>query len=76
MTSIDHGISTALDRLVMERALKLAEMGIYSVTPNPHLGCVVVCPGETVIGKDHLSITRDPLVEIVAAKGRGAIVPT
>lgn len=38
--------------IFMERALQLAQMGQYSVAPNPMVGCVIVC-NNTVIGEGY-----------------------
>ncbi len=39
---------TALDRDLMGRALALAERGLFTATPNPRVGCVLVKDGRTV----------------------------
>lgn len=36
------------DRAMMARALALAEMGLYTATPNPRVGCVLVKDGAVV----------------------------
>ncbi|KPK31166.1 MAG: riboflavin biosynthesis protein RibD [Betaproteobacteria bacterium SG8_40] len=36
------------DYLFMARALRLAENGMYTTTPNPRVGCVIVGDGRTV----------------------------
>ena len=41
---------TATDRAFMARALSLAERGLYTTTPNPRVGCVIVKDG-TVLGE-------------------------
>jgi diaminohydroxyphosphoribosylaminopyrimidine deaminase/5-amino-6-(5-phosphoribosylamino)uracil reductase len=41
---------SALDQAMMRRALELAEKGLYTATPNPRVGCVLV-KGEQVIGQ-------------------------
>ena len=38
----------ANDHRFMERALELAERGLYTTTPNPRVGCVIVRGGEVV----------------------------
>ncbi|GAA5159382.1 bifunctional diaminohydroxyphosphoribosylaminopyrimidine deaminase/5-amino-6-(5-phosphoribosylamino)uracil reductase RibD [Viridibacterium curvum] len=35
----------------MHRALQLAERGLYTTTPNPRVGCVIVSPEGKVIGE-------------------------
>ena len=37
---------SAVDRAHMTRALALAARGLYTTTPNPRVGCVVVKDGE------------------------------
>ena len=39
-----------IDRLFLRRAVELAERGLYSATPNPRVGCVIV-RDEKVIGR-------------------------
>jgi diaminohydroxyphosphoribosylaminopyrimidine deaminase / 5-amino-6-(5-phosphoribosylamino)uracil reductase len=41
---------TAFDHAMMRRALALAEKGLYTTTPNPRVGCVLV-HGEGVVGE-------------------------
>jgi diaminohydroxyphosphoribosylaminopyrimidine deaminase/5-amino-6-(5-phosphoribosylamino)uracil reductase len=41
---------TALDQAMMRRALALAEKGLYTATPNPRVGCVLV-KDERVVGE-------------------------
>jgi diaminohydroxyphosphoribosylaminopyrimidine deaminase/5-amino-6-(5-phosphoribosylamino)uracil reductase len=39
---------SAPDHVYMARALQLAERGLFTTTPNPRVGCVIVKNGETV----------------------------
>jgi diaminohydroxyphosphoribosylaminopyrimidine deaminase/5-amino-6-(5-phosphoribosylamino)uracil reductase len=39
---------SALDQAMMRRALGLAEKGLYTATPNPRVGCVLVQGGKVV----------------------------
>ena len=39
---------TDADRAQMARALALAERGLYTTTPNPRVGCVIVHDGEVI----------------------------
>jgi diaminohydroxyphosphoribosylaminopyrimidine deaminase/5-amino-6-(5-phosphoribosylamino)uracil reductase len=39
---------SATDHAMMARALRLAEQGRYTTTPNPRVGCVIVRDGEIV----------------------------
>jgi diaminohydroxyphosphoribosylaminopyrimidine deaminase/5-amino-6-(5-phosphoribosylamino)uracil reductase len=36
------------DRAFMTRALELAELGLYTTTPNPRVGCVLVRDGRII----------------------------
>lgn len=38
----------ALDEVYMARALMLARRGRFTTTPNPNVGCVIVCDGQIV----------------------------
>lgn len=39
---------SAADHEMMARALRLAELGLYTTTPNPRVGCVIVKDGRVV----------------------------
>jgi diaminohydroxyphosphoribosylaminopyrimidine deaminase/5-amino-6-(5-phosphoribosylamino)uracil reductase len=41
---------SAFDRAMMQRALALAERGLYTTTPNPRVGCVIA-QGERVVAE-------------------------
>ncbi len=67
-----------LDRQYMLRAIKLAEQGRYSTTPNPNVGCVIVNHGE-VVGEGWHKKAGTPHAEVHALamagdKAAGAIV--
>lgn len=62
------------DRAFMTRALELAERGLYTTTPNPRVGCVLV-RGGAVIGEGWHQRAGGPHAEINAladARARGA----
>ena len=40
------------DHQYMQRAIKLAEQGHYTTSPNPRVGCVIVKDGE-IIGEGY-----------------------
>jgi diaminohydroxyphosphoribosylaminopyrimidine deaminase/5-amino-6-(5-phosphoribosylamino)uracil reductase len=42
---------SANDAKMMARALKLAEKGKQSTTPNPHVGCVIINSQQQIIGE-------------------------
>ncbi len=60
----------SLDRAMMERALELARKGLYTTTPNPRVGCVVVKGGK-VIGEGWHAKAGGPHAEVVALKKAG-----
>lgn len=62
----------------MARALQLARNGLYTASPNPRVGCVIVRDG-TVVGEGWHEMTGAPHAEINAlalagARARGATV--
>lgn len=62
----------------MARALELAERGLYSTTPNPRVGCVIVRDNR-VVGEGWHRKTGEPHAEIIAlaqaaGQARGATV--
>lgn len=63
------------DALFMARALALAERGLFTTTPNPRVGCVIV-RNEAVIGEGWHERVGGPHAEIAAladARSRGQI---
>lgn len=66
------------DRAHMARALALASKGLYTTTPNPRVGCVIVRDGQ-VVGEGWHRQTGEPHAEILAlaqagGKAKGATV--
>jgi diaminohydroxyphosphoribosylaminopyrimidine deaminase/5-amino-6-(5-phosphoribosylamino)uracil reductase len=61
---------TAADREFMRQALDLAERGLYTTTPNPRVGCVIVKDG-TVIASAWLEKAGMPHAEALALKAAG-----
>jgi len=53
------------DELFMQRALELAQLGIGYVSPNPRVGCVVVCDGK-IIGEGWHQKFGEPHAEVNA----------
>jgi diaminohydroxyphosphoribosylaminopyrimidine deaminase/5-amino-6-(5-phosphoribosylamino)uracil reductase len=53
------------DRTFMSRALALAERGLFTTTPNPHVGCVIVRDG-VVIGEGFHARAGGPHAEVAA----------
>ena len=67
---------TAADHAFMARALQLARRGLYSTTPNPRVGCVIVSNGD-VIGEGWHEKAGLPHAEAgaLAAMARGSGIP-
>ncbi len=54
----------------MARALRLAEHGLYTTTPNPRVGCVIVKDGE-VVGEGWHEKAGEPHAEVHALRAAG-----
>lgn len=62
---------TATDHAHMARALQLAARGIYSTTPNPAVGCVVLDGAGVVVGEGWHRQAGGPHAEILALRAAG-----
>ncbi|MDR1889702.1 MAG: bifunctional diaminohydroxyphosphoribosylaminopyrimidine deaminase/5-amino-6-(5-phosphoribosylamino)uracil reductase RibD [Zoogloeaceae bacterium] len=67
---------SAADQCFMQRALVLAGRGLYSTTPNPRVGCVLV-QGDEIVGEGWHVRAGEPHAEVHAlaaagSKARGA----
>src|SRR5437899_1655238 len=58
---------TAANHGFMGQALELAERGLYTTTPNPRVGCVIVRDG-AVVGTGWHEKTGMPHAEVLALK--------
>jgi diaminohydroxyphosphoribosylaminopyrimidine deaminase/5-amino-6-(5-phosphoribosylamino)uracil reductase len=58
------------DRAYMERALQLAERGLYDTAPNPAVGCVLV-KGDEIVGEGWTAPAGGPHAERVALTRAG-----
>ncbi|HCU84240.1 MAG TPA: riboflavin biosynthesis protein RibD, partial [Methylophilus sp.] len=54
----------------MTRALRLAARGLYTTTPNPRVGCVIVNHGQVVGEGAHLK-AGEPHAEVHALRAAG-----
>src|SRR3970282_1541542 len=59
------------DHRYMARALELAGRGLYTATPNPRVGCVIVCEG-AVAGEGWHERAGGPHAEVNALAAAGA----
>ncbi len=60
----------AADRAAMARALELAARGLFTATPNPRVGCVLVRDGE-VVGEGFHARAGQPHAEVNALAAAG-----
>jgi diaminohydroxyphosphoribosylaminopyrimidine deaminase/5-amino-6-(5-phosphoribosylamino)uracil reductase len=69
---------SAADHEYMARALSLAERGLYSTTPNPRVGCVIVKDGAVVGEGWHLKAgeqhAESHALQVAGQAARGATV--
>ncbi|WP_370249304.1 bifunctional diaminohydroxyphosphoribosylaminopyrimidine deaminase/5-amino-6-(5-phosphoribosylamino)uracil reductase RibD [Thalassolituus sp.] len=63
-------VATVADRQWMAAALKLAAQGIYSTSPNPRVGCILVKDGEA-IGEGWHQKAGEPHAEVLALRAAG-----
>jgi len=61
---------TPADQAFMARALRLAERGLFTTTPNPRVGCVVVGGGE-VVGEGFHERAGEAHAEVNALRAAG-----
>lgn len=61
---------SATDQRYMARALELAQHGLYTTTPNPRVGCVVVRDG-LVVGEGWHERAGEPHAEVPALRAAG-----
>jgi len=61
---------SAIDHLHMARALRLAELGLYTTQPNPRVGCVIA-DGERVLGEGWHRRAGEPHAEVHALREAG-----
>lgn len=62
---------TPADEHFMARALRLAQRGLFTTTPNPRVGCVVVRDG-AIVGEGHHERAGAPHAEIHALAAAGS----
>lgn len=70
MKNVPDTIS-AIDHVMMARALRLARRGLYTTQPNPRVGCVIAHGGE-VVGEGWHQRAGEPHAEVFALRAAGA----
>ena len=63
---------SAVDHGMMARALQLAERGLWTTTPNPRVGCVLVRAGE-IVGEGWHERAGEPHAEVNALRAAGEL---
>lgn len=63
-------VATTTDHQWMAAALKLAKQGIYSTSPNPRVGCILVKDGKS-IGEGWHQKAGEPHAEVLALRAAG-----
>jgi diaminohydroxyphosphoribosylaminopyrimidine deaminase/5-amino-6-(5-phosphoribosylamino)uracil reductase len=61
---------SAVDHGMMARALHLAELGLWTTSPNPRVGCVLVQAGE-IVGEGWHEKAGEPHAEVHALRAAG-----
>ncbi|MGE5470359.1 MAG: bifunctional diaminohydroxyphosphoribosylaminopyrimidine deaminase/5-amino-6-(5-phosphoribosylamino)uracil reductase RibD [Bacteroidota bacterium] len=61
---------SAVDHGMMARALQLAELGLWTTSPNPRVGCVLVRDGE-IVGEGWHQKAGEPHAEVHALRAAG-----
>jgi diaminohydroxyphosphoribosylaminopyrimidine deaminase/5-amino-6-(5-phosphoribosylamino)uracil reductase len=70
MKNVPDTIS-AIDHVMMARALRLAAHGLYTTQPNPRVGCVIA-HGEEVVGEGWHQRAGEPHAEVFALRAAGS----
>lgn len=60
-------MNKAADSIFMARALQLAERGLFTTTPNPRVGCVIVKDGAVIAEGCHMR-AGEPHAEVMALR--------
>lgn len=61
---------SAVDHGMMARALRLAEQGLWTTSPNPRVGCVLVRDGQ-IVGEGWHAKAGEPHAEVHALRAAG-----
>jgi len=63
-------VFSAIDHAHMARALRLAELGMYTTQPNPRVGCVLA-HGEEIVSEGWHQRAGEPHAEVFALRASG-----
>jgi diaminohydroxyphosphoribosylaminopyrimidine deaminase/5-amino-6-(5-phosphoribosylamino)uracil reductase len=66
------GLFSSLDHVHMARALRLAERGLFTTTPNPRVGCVLA-QGDRIVGEGWHVRAGEPHAEVHALRMAGEL---
>ncbi len=61
---------SAQDHIYMARAIQLAAKGIFTTSPNPNVGCVIVADGK-IVGEGFHFRAGEPHAEVHALRMAG-----
>jgi diaminohydroxyphosphoribosylaminopyrimidine deaminase / 5-amino-6-(5-phosphoribosylamino)uracil reductase len=61
---------SAIDHVHMARALRLAELGLFTTQPNPRVGCVIA-QGDATVGEGWHQRAGEPHAEVFALRAAG-----
>ncbi|WJG08420.1 bifunctional diaminohydroxyphosphoribosylaminopyrimidine deaminase/5-amino-6-(5-phosphoribosylamino)uracil reductase RibD [Aliiglaciecola sp. LCG003] len=64
---------SAQDHRMMAQALKLAQRGIYSTSPNPNVGCVIADDSDNIVGQGWHLKAGSPHAEVHALRQAGRL---
>ena len=70
-TSSDPSVSIENDYFWMAKALRLAEKGRYTTSPNPNVGCIIVDSNNQKVGEGYHLQAGSPHAEVHALRQAG-----
>lgn len=70
---LSDAMFSSFDAAMMARAFRLAEQGLYSTTPNPQVGCVIVDQQQQIVGEGFHLKAGQAHAEVNALAQAGAL---